>query len=429
MMINTKIKTALLLLVGLVTGFSMAACNDDDETDTNADPVIRYFRPTDATIADSLIMDLSLGQTVAMIGENLDNIIGIKFNDQEVILNPCYITPTALIFTTPQTIPGTVTDSLYITCKNGNNMKYHVTTILPAPSIDNVSKGYLKAGDVITIKGNYFIPTEATPIKITLPGGVSVSPDETSTYTTLNIKVPEGITQGGALTVETSFGVTNWPYDMIAYDDLQNSKVEGILFDFDGKNGAMASGNGWRKGNAVNPSKPLSGNACLFDHDGKPLDGNWIEDGMTMNYWPSADDNILTRIPDVTIDDYAYQMEIFVENPWPEMCLAIQPTNLEVFWKADRSNNDNTYYAKVSSYLYEPYLSEPNFTTQGEWITLTMPLTQFTKTLDGKSTSGPTIDDLAALTIRWSSADASSYTVLFQPKLYFDNVRLVKKKY
>ena len=30
MMINTKIKTALLLLIGLVTGFSMAACNDDD---------------------------------------------------------------------------------------------------------------------------------------------------------------------------------------------------------------------------------------------------------------------------------------------------------------------------------------------------------------------------------------------------------------
>jgi hypothetical protein len=83
MMINTKIKTALLLLIGLVTGFSMAACNDDDETDTNADPVVRYFRPTDANIADSLIVDLSLGQTVAMIGENLDNIIAMKFNDQE----------------------------------------------------------------------------------------------------------------------------------------------------------------------------------------------------------------------------------------------------------------------------------------------------------------------------------------------------------
>ena len=426
MMINTKIKTALLLLIGLVTGFSMAACNDDDETDTNADPVIRYFRPTDANIADSLIVDLSLGQTVAMIGENLDNIIAIKFNDQEVILNPCYITPTALIFTTPKNIPGTVSNTLYLTCKNGKVIEYPTETILPAPVIENVNKGFLKAGDVITIKGNYFIPTEDTPITITLPGDVKATPDESSTYTTITFTVPDGVAQGGALTVESAFGVSSWSYDMIPYADLKESKVEGLLFDFDGKNGAMAAGNGWRAGNAANPPVELSGNACLFDHDGKPLDAQWIEDGMTMNYWPNSSDNILTKIPGVTIEDYAYQMEMFVENPWPEMCFAVQPTSLAT---VNSDNMLNTYYGTASSYLYEPYLETPDFTTNGDWITLTMPLSQFTKTLSGKTTSGLKVDDLAGLTIRWSSADAAVYTVLFQPKLYFDNVRLVKKKY
>jgi hypothetical protein len=188
----------------------------------------------------------------------------------------------------------------------------------------------------------------------------------------------------------------------------------------------MEKANGWRPGYPSEPTVKLSGNACLFDHGGKPLDGEWIEDNMALNYWPTADDNILKRVPVDKIENYAYQMEIFVENIWPEMCLAIQPTSLE---NVSADNKNNKYYSTVASYLYEPYLTMPDFTTNGQWITLTMPLTQFTKTLEGKGVDAPTIDDLAGLTIRWSSADASKYTVLFQPKLYFDNVRLVKKKY
>jgi hypothetical protein len=432
MMINTKIKTALLMLIGLATGFSMAACNDDDDTDTGADPVIRYFRPTDANIADSMIVDLSLGQTVAMIGENLDNIIGIKFNDQEVVLNPCYITPTALIFTTPVAIPGTVTNTLYLTCKNGKVIEHSTQTLLPAPVIENVNKGFLKPGDVVTIKGNYFIPTEDTPIKITLPGGVTVTPDESSTYTTITFKVPDGIGQNGALSVESAFGTSSWSYDMISFDNLKESKMDGILFDFDGKNGAMVDANGWRRGYPSTPSVALSGNACLFDNKGAVLEGDisgtWLEDNMTMNYWPNASDNILTRVPVSNIDDYAYQLEIFVENPWTALCFAVQPTSLDA---VSESNNNNQYYSTVSSYLYEPYLSTPEFTTGGEWITLTMPLSQFTKTIDGKSSGGLSVDDLAGLTIRWAGAGSGDLSAVpaFSPKLYFDNVRLVKKKY
>lgn len=430
-MIKTNIKTALLLLIGLMTGFSMVACNDDDETDTGADPVIKYFRPTDAAKADSMIVDLSLGQTVAMIGENLDNIIGIAFNDQAVALNPCYITPTAVIFTTPVAIPNKVTNILYLTCKNGKTIEYPVETILPKPAIDNVNKGYLKAGEVVTIKGNYFIPTEEIPITITLPGGKTVSPDESSTYTQLSFTVPEDITESGVLSVESAFGTTNWPYKIYTYADLKESNVEGLLFDFDGKNGAMAAANGWRPGNAAIPTVELSGNACLFDNKGAALEGklDWIEDNMTLNYWPDATDNILTRIPVTDITKFAYQLEIFVENPWTGLCFAVQPTSLET---VSAANNNNQYYATVASYLYEPFIAEPNFTTNGEWITITMPLTEFTKTIEGKSIDAPKVEDLAGLTIRWAGAGtATDVNALpkMQPKLYFDNVRLVEMKY
>ena len=429
---RTKFKTALVLSAGLLAGFSFASCDKEDGTDSSADPIIRYFRPTDAAIADSMIVDLSLGQTVAMIGENLDNIIGIRFNDQEVALNPCYVTPTAVIFTTPVAIPGKVTNMLYLTCKNGHVVEHPTETLLPAPSIDNLSKGYLKAGDLVTVKGNYFIPTEDTPIEITLPGGVTVSPEEGSTYTTLTFKVPEGISKSGSVSVSSAFGVTNWPYEVVSYDDLKESKVEGLLFDFDGKNGAMASGMGWRAGNAVDFDGELSGKACLFDNKGDALSGNitetWLEDNMTMNYWPSASDNILTKIPGVNIEDYAYQLEIYVENPWPAVCFAVQPTSLET---VSESNNNNQYYSSVSSYLYEPYTTASDFTTNGDWITLTMPLKEFTRAIDGKSTGGLKQEDLAGLTIRWAGAGSGSLESVpsFQPKLYFDNVRLVRKKY
>jgi hypothetical protein len=432
MMTKTKFKTALLLSAGLMAGFSMAACNDDDETDSGADPVIRYFRPTDAAKADSMIVDLSLGQTVAMIGENLDNIIGMKFNDQEIALNPCYVTPTAVIFTTPVAIPGKVTNMLYLTCKNGKTVEYPTETLLPAPVIENVSKGFLKAGDVVTIKGNYFIPTADTPIEISLPGGVTVAAGESSTYTTLTFTVPDGISKSGSLSVSSAFGATNWPYDMIPYDDLKESRVEGLLIDFDGKNGAMAAANGWRPGNAADPSVELSGKACLFDNKGDALEGDitgsWLEDNMTVNYWPDASSNVLTRVPVDNIENYAYQMEIFVENPWPAVCFAVQPTSLEA---VSASNNNNLYYSTVSSYLYEPYISDPEFTTNGEWITLTMPLKEFTRTIEGKGTSGLKVDDLAGLTIRWAGKGSGDLTAVpkFQPKLYFDNVRLVKSKY
>lgn len=104
-------------------------------------------------VSDSLITELSLGQTVAMIGENLDNVIAMRFNDKDIILNPCYITPESIVFTTPMSIPGEVTNKLYLTLKNGNVQELDVPTILPGPSINTVSKGYLKEGDKVSING------------------------------------------------------------------------------------------------------------------------------------------------------------------------------------------------------------------------------------------------------------------------------------
>lgn len=416
----------MLLMMGLAIAPALVSC-EDDATDTSADAVVRYFRPTDMQVSDSLITELSLGQTVAMIGENLDNVIAMRFNDKDIILNPCYITPESIVFTTPMSIPGEVTNKLYLTLKNGNVQELDVPTILPGPSINTVSKGYLKEGDKVSIKGNYFIPTADKGVEIELPGGVSVTPDESSTYTVLNFTVPAGISGNGALKIKTAFGSTNYAYEMVAFDNLAESKVDGILFDFDGKNGALQNCNGWRNGYFADAPKELTGKSYKLDNKGNEVNkGDWFEDNMTFNYWPDESDNILTRVAVDDIKNYAYQMEVYVAQPWRTLGMSIIPTSLAT---VSSSNNNNAYYSSVPCYLWTPYNVDPEYTTGGDWITLTMPLTEFNKLADGTAASSPlSKDDLAGLTIWWGAA-ATYGDAPFHPEVYIDNIRLVKAKY
>lgn len=419
----------MLLMMGLAIAPALVSCEDDDATDTSADAVVRYFRPTDMRVSDSLITELSLGQTVAMIGENLDNVIAMRFNDKDITLNPTYITSESIVFTTPMAIPGEVTNKLYITQKNGNIQEIDVPTILPAPTISNVNKGYLKEGDKISIKGNYFIPTQEKAVEIELPGGVTVTPDESSSYTVLNFAVPSGISANGALKIKTAFGSTTYPYEMVTFDNLSESKVDGILFDFDGKNGALANCNGWRNGYLADAPVALTGKSYRFGKDGFTVAGaNWYEDNMCFNYWPDESDNINTRVAVGDLKQYAYQMEVYIGSPWKTMPFNVIPTSLAA---VSASNNNNQYYYNTTCYQWTPYNVEPDYTTGGEWITLTMPLSEFNKTADGKAAAGPlSKEDLAGLTLLWSINDGSTWPDQeFTPDMYVDNIRIVKAKY
>ena len=62
--INT-ILAAGLMLAGLLP----VACNKADSPD--ADPVVRYIRPVDPVMGDKLLTEVSMGSTIAVIGEGL----------------------------------------------------------------------------------------------------------------------------------------------------------------------------------------------------------------------------------------------------------------------------------------------------------------------------------------------------------------------
>ncbi|MCQ2253503.1 MAG: glycan-binding surface protein [Bacteroidales bacterium] len=428
---NKNVGFALMFLLGIMLSSAFVAC-EDDSTDVSADPVVRYIRTPKMSAADSMLFSVELGQCIAIIGENLDNVVAMKFNDQDVVLNSCFITANSIIVTTPRGVPKEQTDKFYLTAKNGNVIEYAITTKMPVPLIENVSKGYLKAGEKITLTGNYFMEDENQKLTVILPGGIEVAPEEGYTETELTFTVPEGIVSNGALRVLGCYGRGAFPYEVIAYNKLQSSDVEGLLFDFDGKNGAMQAGIGWRPGWdwLKEPPVALSGSALLFDnkkYDTPDGEIKWLEDGMCLNYWPTEDENILTKIEPDAPANYAYQFEMLVpsKNPWKCLAFSLIPTSLKT---VATGKENNQYYTTAAAYLYEPYLKTPDFTTNDEWITVTCPLAKFTTTVQGKAADAPKVTDLAGLTILWNygtAVDLPSFT----PIMYIDNIRLVKAKY
>jgi len=422
---------AFMFLLGIVLSSTFVAC-EDDSTDASADPVVRYIRTPKMNAADSMLFSVELGQCIAIIGENLDNVVAIKFNDQDVVLNTCFVTSNSIVCTTPRNVPKEQTDKFYLTAKNGHVVTYDITTKMPVPLIENVSKGYLKEGDKITITGNYFLADETQKLVVILPGGKEVEPEEGYTTTELTITVPAGITSNGALRVKGCFGRGSFPYEVIAYNKLNDSDVEGLLFDFDGKNGAMQAGLGWRPGWdwLDTPPVELSGSALRFDNNNAATpDGkiDWLEDGMCLNYWPTESENILTKIEPDAPSNYAYQFEMLVPkaNPWKCLAFNIIPTSLKT---VSSSNNNNQYYTKSAAYVYQPYLTTPDFTTNDEWVTVTCPLSKFNTTVEGKTADPLSVKDLAGLTFLWNYGTATSLPS-FKPMMYIDNVRLVKAKY
>ncbi|MDE6287060.1 MAG: hypothetical protein K2L99_08720, partial [Muribaculaceae bacterium] len=101
-----------LLLAGFATGAMMASCSDDTpaQKDKGATPVVKYVRPADAALSDSLITAASLGQKIVFVGDNLGDVQQIWFNDKKSKLNPTMVTSHTIICDIPNSIPGEVTN-------------------------------------------------------------------------------------------------------------------------------------------------------------------------------------------------------------------------------------------------------------------------------------------------------------------------------
>ncbi|QMU26739.1 glycan-binding surface protein [Adhaeribacter radiodurans] len=196
----------LFFLVGM-----LYSCQEEDPTEpakAKAAPVIEAVRSMNPAKADSTFTQSTLGSTIVIKGQNLENAQYISFNGYNASFNSAYASKNYLIVTIPQLTPtvatsATVSNKLIVGNSKGEST-YDFTVLPPAPIIEAMSNEYVKAGETLTLYGKYFYFVKG----VTFPGGaegtnLTASPDGL----TLNVTVPTVVNPAqGNVVVTTESG-------------------------------------------------------------------------------------------------------------------------------------------------------------------------------------------------------------------------------
>ncbi|WP_374166437.1 glycan-binding surface protein [Arcticibacter sp. MXS-1] len=188
----------ILLLTVWIPAF-LSSCSKDD-SDGDGNPVINYVRVTKPESADSLLVGAGQGQLVAIVGDNLQNVRQVFFNDKESVLTPTYVTNKTVLVAVPSQVPEDITNKMRLIFANGFVLEHDFRTEINKPQISGMACEYVPAGGTAIIRGNYFYK----PVKVAFNGGaeaevLSVKDDR------LEVLVPEGA-QPGQITITTNFG-------------------------------------------------------------------------------------------------------------------------------------------------------------------------------------------------------------------------------
>lgn len=393
-----RTKLGYILLVVASAILLLASCQKEEGLESNATPVVKYIRPTEAAVADSLVVSAAMGSTIAIIGEGFSGVNEIWFNDQKAKLNPCYITDESIIVTVPGSMPGEVTNKMVLKTKKGKECEYSFAVVIPSPSVVSISCEWAKDGSAVTIYGNYFFKDANNKIDVLFPGNLHA---EVTSFTTESITcvVPSGALPG-TIVVTSLYGKGR------------------SQFTFRDSQGLFINGENTSLWNAWGLSD--------FGTTGA-LDGQYIKfEGTTGSWaWPSNSIQLYYARPDRTpivttgeVSDYALRFECNCQE-WHDTPFLL--------WFTKTAGTHNVDGADAQ-YHWKPYLVngvKTNFTTNG-WVTVTLPLKDFIYSKDESENSRviPGLSDLVDLHGMFFGAADGSYPV----KLWIDNMRIVKIK-
>lgn len=343
----------------------LTSCEEDGDgmqlETPNGEPEIRYIRTTNPNSTDSLLVAAELGSTIAIVGRNLGGTRQVWFNDQEALINPSWVTNTAIILAVPVKAPLDIQDKLYLITEKGDTLTHDFKVTIPAPSVVSAKNEWVQDGENLVINGDFFFE----PLSVTFTGageGEIVSVTQNS----IEVVVPEGATEG-PVTVTTIFGVTESTFQLW---DSRN-----IILNFDD-----LVANGWRIGMVANDNGPIDGNYLVV---GGVIAANQRDEGpgapgespLAMEFWGGPAGRTENFYPYYanSYRDYVLKFEAKV-NKWYggylNLCLSTpdHAGNNQEIWS-------NTLNARA---IWGPWAEEgKEFSTDGSWITVVIPLTEF----------------------------------------------------
>ena len=381
-----------------------------------------------------------MDEVVCLVGDNLCSVAEVWFNDIQSVLNTSYITDHTLLVSTPKTQATVQSDLIYLVTASKDTVTFPFKVLPPSPVIKSMSCEYAPVGSKVSIYGDYFIDVEYVEFQGTDARVNAADLEYAANRITLTI--PAGAT-AGQVKVKTASGLSGSPFH---YMDKR-----GMLFNFD----EGLKPNGWNPADIkASPADGISGNYIQFgDGSTKELSGDggsWSEGsgGYSMPYWPGswntpenyADAPRLTDVVDFT--NFAnmaikFEMKISADTPWMSNAMQIifAPVTAVTLGNAgpdiygvEVPGANNTYFHEsldLPRGYYTPWAFTGSFDTGDEWITVTVPFSEFTYGWDGAVSAnqlGP--NSFASLLIFFHGGAGTSC----KPIIKVDNIRAVPIK-
>ena len=445
-----KIYSSLLLAVAVACSFSLQSCKDQPDEFKLSDgvPCIDYIRPAKASASDSLLVQAYPQATICLVGSNLTSIKQMYFNDKKAILNTSFITENTLIVQVPSEIPDLVTDKIYMYTSDGQKIEYDFHIVIPAPNVASMSCEYALPGSIATIYGSYFVDDPNVPLTVTFPDGQEATIKSiNSSRSAITIEVPNCTTEG-QITVESIYGSSNSAF---RYLDSR-----GILFDFDtpnAKTGAVLGNHGWHAMVIETDDTALSGKFLRLGDPSVTLDadGAWDDGHFSFEYWPGnwqdpedyQGDGVrltdLTDFSDYSNMSYKFEMYIPKANPWMSGAMQIIVGGVDKISQGNAGVKDiygntlggcnNTYFNNdvLPRGIYRPWEATGSYDTADEWITVTIPISEFKYGFSGGAATGSlNANDFSSFGIFVVSGGISGTEC--QPVIKIDNIRAVPNK-
>lgn len=434
------INRSLFAVALAAVSVGLTSCEDEPDKYEIASgtPTINYIRPVDAASKDSLLTSASMSSTICVVGTNLRSVTELYFNDQPAVLNTSYITDNTLIVTVPKTIPEQVSDKMYFITNSKDTISYDFSVIVPAPSVSSMSNEWADAGEEVTISGDYFLTYDNFPLTITVGDGYTIPASElTVTKTSIKFTMPADMPEHKAIYVNSKYGSTKAPFQ---YKDNR-----GLLFDFDTAwDGTNVLGNhGWHSQVIKSDDTSLAGNYLMLGDADMDAGGGWNDGNFSFEYWAGTWDktfdgdgvklNDIADFSDWENKSLKFEMNIPGSNPWsaaPLQVIFAGPDKITLY------NANNTFFHAGDGWpraLYMPWNTDAgSYDTDGQWVTVTIPFTDFNMDWDGNKASGhfSSVEDFASLTLFVVTGSYDDKTVITEgtdchPIIKIDNIRVV----
>lgn len=315
-----------------------------------------------STIVNITPISLMAGENITITGTNLDLVRSVIFGGGvSVDITPT--SPTSFTLATPATsVSGNITLVLASGAKVTSSQSL---TIAPAnrPVITAIASS-VKPGEKLTITGTKLNLVES----ITFQNGIKATQYGTRSATSIEVYVPNNAKKGAVtLTMKTYDGVdiVSPTFTISGTDPVADPEL--VIFDFEDRGGNNAANNagGWG-GIANGKSTATDGVSGSFF---EITSANW----NAAAYWWIADNWIEAPYPSVSgINNYVLKMDVRLRNNIPAGDAAIR-----------------VRIAGNKEVDFLPYLLKNGvYTTGGDWITITIPLSEFSGLADPTPASG-----------------------------------------